>query len=54
MENKYYLLTVWPWHVVCMILVPQPGTEPGASAMEAPSPNNWPARGIPIYMKEFF
>ena len=40
--------------MVCIILVPQPGIEPGASAVEAPSPNNWPARGVPNYTKGFF
>ena len=28
----------------CGILVPPPGVEPRSSAVEAPSPNHWPAR----------
>ena len=38
----FYFLTFfifWPCHVVCGILVPQPGIEPGSLAMKAWSPN---------------
>ena len=31
----------------CGILVPQPGIEPGPSAVKAPSPNHWTAREFP-------
>ena len=31
----------------CGILVPWPGTEPGPSAVKAPSPDHWTAREFP-------
>ena len=34
----------WPHRVACGILVPQPGIEPGPSAVKARSPNHWTAR----------
>ena len=33
-----------PHHSACRILIPRPGTEPGATAVKAPSPNHWTAR----------
>ena len=33
-------------HVSCGILVPQPGIEPGATAVKALSHNNWTAREV--------
>ena len=32
---------LWPCHMACGILVPQPGIEPGAPALEAWSLNHW-------------
>ena len=37
----------WPCLAVCGILVPQPGIEPGPTAMKALSPNHWTAREFP-------
>ena len=37
----------WPCRIACGILVPQPGIEPGAPAVRAPSPNHWTAREFP-------
>ena len=34
----------WPCHVACRILVPRPGIKLGPPAVEAQSPNHWPAR----------
>ena len=34
-------------HIVCGILVPQPGIEPVSSTLEAWSPNHWMAREVP-------
>ena len=34
--------------MACGILVPQPGIEPGPSAVKAPSPNHWSAREFPV------
>ena len=36
-----------PLRVVCGILVPQPGTEPGPTAVGAQSPHHWTAREVP-------
>ena len=33
--------------MACGILVPQPGTEPGLSAVNVQSPNHWVAREFP-------
>ena len=35
------LLLFWPSHAAYGILVPQPGIEPGPSAVRAWSPNHW-------------
>ena len=35
---------IWPHSSVCKILIPQPGTEPTAPAVEAPSLSNWTTR----------
>ena len=35
------------WPEACGILVPQPGTEPRATAVNALSPNHWTARELP-------
>ena len=37
----------WPCHVVCRILVPQPGIEPMPPTVEARSLNHWAAREVP-------
>ena len=36
-----------PHHMACGILVPQPGVEPGPSAVRAWSLNHWTAREFP-------
>ena len=33
--------------MACGILAPQPGIEPGPSAVKASSPNHWTARELP-------
>ena len=46
----FFLVVVclfWPHFTACRILVPQPGFEPGPSAMETWSPNHWIAREFP-------
>ena len=43
----YFILFFWPCHVVCGILVPRPGIEPGPPALEAWSFNHWTAREVP-------
>ena len=43
----FYLFYFLPRRMACGILVPQPGTEPGALAVKAPSPNHWTAREFP-------
>ena len=47
--NFYFLFIFWPCHASCGILVPQPGIEPGPSAMKVQSPNRWTARELPGY-----
>ena len=37
----------WPCHMACRLLVPQPGLEPGPSAVKASSPSHWTAREFP-------
>ena len=39
---------LWPRHAARGILVPQPGIEPGAMAVKAPSPNHWTIRELPV------
>ena len=34
--------------MACRILVPQPGTEPGVSAVKSQGPNHWTAGELPI------
>ena len=41
------LFTFWPHHVACGILVPQPGTELGPSAVRVQSSNHWTNREFP-------
>ena len=38
----------WLFHMVCGVLVPQPGTEHISPAMEALSLNHWAAKQVPI------
>ena len=38
------LFFFWPYCTACRILVPQPGIEPGPSAVKVWSPNHWTAR----------
>ena len=38
---------VWWGGLACGILVPQPGIEPGPTAVEARSPNHWTTREVP-------
>ena len=33
--------------MACGILVPEPGIEPGPTAVKAPSPNHWTAKEFP-------
>ena len=40
--------------MACRILVPQPGIEPGATAVKAPSPNYWTARELPQIFTKIF
>ena len=42
--NVFFGRTV---HMICGILVPQPGIEPTHPALEAQSPNYWATREIP-------
>ena len=44
----------WPRHVACGILVPQPGIEPGPSALKVQSPNHWTTREFPNDFFFFF
>ena len=44
------LFFFWPRHAACGILVPQPGIEPGPSAVKALSPNHWTARELPLLL----
>ena len=39
-----FIYLFWPHRVACRILVLRPGTEPGSSAVKAPSPNHWTVR----------
>ena len=41
------LLFFWPRRAACRILVPRPGIEPVAPAVEARSLNHWTAREVP-------
>ena len=41
------LFNFWPVCTACRILVPQPGIEPGATAVKAPSPNPEPPGNSP-------
>ena len=40
---------IWPHHVACRILVPQPGTEPRPWQWMCLSPNHWTTREFPFY-----
>ena len=40
--------------MACGILVPQPGIEPGPSAVKARSPNHWTAKEFPTYVCVFY
>ena len=48
-SGKIWLLIFFFWlcHVACGILVPRPGIEPMASAVEVPHLNHWAAREAP-------
>ena len=39
-------------HTARGILVPRPGIEPVAPAVEAQSPNHWTAREVPRFLKD--
>ena len=43
----------WPCCVACGILVPQPGSEPTAPALETWGLNHWTAREVPSYVFSF-
>ena len=43
----WYILILWLQHIVCGILVPQPGIEPMPPALAAPSVNHWTTREVP-------
>ena len=51
-----FLNFFWPSCLVCGILVPQPGIEPGPSAVKVQSPNNWSASEFLIldFLNDFF
>ena len=40
---------LWSHHAACGMLAPQPGTEPGPSAVKVRSPNHWTAREFPLH-----
>ena len=44
LQNWGFFFFFWLSHMACGILVPQPGIEPGPSAVKAWSPNHWTAR----------
>ena len=41
------IVSFWPHHEACRILVPQPEIESGSPAMEPQSPNHWASREVP-------
>ena len=41
------ILIFWPCHMACVILVPLPGIEPAALALEVESLNHWTAWEVP-------
>ena len=43
---SFFFFFFGPRHVPCGILVPQPGIEPGPSAVKVQSPNHWAAREV--------
>ena len=43
----------WPHHVVCGILVPWPGIEPGPSPVKVQGPNHWTAMEFPVRVNTF-
>ena len=43
----------WPHLASCGMLVPQPGIEPGATAVKAPSTNHWTTREFPKFIIVF-
>ena len=49
----YLFFLIWPGCTAYSILVPQPGMEPMASAVEARSPNHWTAREPPVINSGF-
>ena len=42
-----FVFVFLPCCMACGILVPQPGIEPGPTAVKAPSPNHWTTRDLP-------
>ena len=42
-----YFFSFWPRRAACGILILQPGIEPEATAVKAPSPNHWTTRELP-------
>ena len=50
-KNVLTFFFFWLHLAACGILVPQPGNEPGATTVKAPSPKHWTAREFP---KEYF
>ena len=46
--SSFSLFFFGPRRMACGILVPQPGIEPGPSAVKAWSPNHWTTREFPI------
>ena len=46
-----FYLFIWPHHVPCGILVPQPVMEPRSLAVKVLSPNHWTTRKFPIFKK---
>ena len=48
----YLLFIFWLCCRACRILVPQPGIEPGPSAMKAWSPNHWTSREFPLWLSK--
>ena len=44
----FFSPSFWLFHMVCGVLVPQPGTEHISPAMEALSLNHWAAKQVPI------
>ena len=47
-DSPANVLFLWPHHMACGVLVPQPVIEPILPAVEVWSPNRWAAREVPV------